>query len=146
MFRFLHGIGVKRFKNLARNFKENGLSPRIHCNTWKVPHNALSFSSTQFFVKFVFNYAKQHALLLPGRVPGYSRSDLQLLPSSVSKRAIWRVYHVAAEANGFIHKRTHTHTQPRTLRRTHKGTHICTDTRTLADTHTCTQYRQWSTE
>ena len=103
MFRFLHGIGVKRFKNLARNFKENGLTPRIHGNTRKVPHNALSFSSIQFFVKFVFNYAEQHALLLPGRVPGYSRSDLQLLPSSVSKQAIWRVYHAAAEANGSIH-------------------------------------------
>ena len=60
----------------------------IHGNTRKVPHNALSISSTQFF-KFVFNYAEQHALLLPGRVPRYSCSGLHLLPSSVSKRGIW---------------------------------------------------------
>ena len=89
MFNFLHGIGIKRLKNLAASFKENGLSPRTHGNVKKLPHNTLSFSSTEFFVRFIFNYAEQHTLLLPGRVPGYSRSDLQLLPSSDTKRAIW---------------------------------------------------------
>ena len=103
MFLFLHGIGKKRLENLAASFRDHGLSPRTHGNAKKLPHNALSFSSTQFFVKFVFNYAEQHALLLPGRVPGYSRSDIQLLPSSVSKRAIWRVYQSAAEADGTVH-------------------------------------------
>lgn len=93
----------------ARNFKENDLTPCIHGNTRKVPHSALSLSSTRFFY-FVFNYAKQHALLLSGRVPRYSCSGLHLLPSSVSKRAIWRVYHIATatEANGSIHSVAHT--------------------------------------
>ena len=36
-----------------------------------------------------------HGLLLPGRVPGYSRTDIKLLPSSVSKRGIWKVYQEA---------------------------------------------------
>lgn len=45
----------------------------------------------------------QHTLLLPGRVPGYSRSDIKLLPSSVSKRGIWRVYHLTAEEKERIH-------------------------------------------
>ena len=27
------------------------------------------------------NYAKERAILLPGRMPGYKRSDMQLLPS-----------------------------------------------------------------
>ena len=102
-FLFLHGIGMKRLKNLAASFKCTGLQPRTHGNTSRLPHNALSFSSTQFFVRFMFNYAEQHALLLPGRVPEYRRSDLQLLPSSVSKRAIWRTYNSAAEADGTIH-------------------------------------------
>ena len=34
---------------------------------------------------------------VPGRVPGYSRSDLKLLPSSTSKKGIWKVYRTAAE-------------------------------------------------
>lgn len=41
---------------------------------------------------FLSNYSELHGLLLPGRVPGYSRSDIKLLPSSVSKRGIWTTY------------------------------------------------------
>ena len=74
-FLFLHGIGMKRLKNLAASFKCTRHQPRAHGNTSILPYNALSFSSTQFFVRFMFNYAKQHALLFPGRVPEYRRSD-----------------------------------------------------------------------
>ena len=102
-FLFLHGTGVRRLKSLAASFECTGLQPRAHGNASRLPHNALFFASTQFFVRFMFNYAEQHALLLPGGVPGYSRSNLQLLPSGVSRRAIWRTYHSAAEANGTIH-------------------------------------------
>ena len=98
MFRFLHGVGSKRLKNLTRSLKENGLTPRVHGNSKRKPSNALSYSSTEFVVRFLFSYAEQHALLLPGRIPSYSRCDIQLLPSSVSKRTVWRVYHEAAEA------------------------------------------------
>ena len=91
MFRFLYGIGTKRLKNLMRSLKENGLAPRVHGNTKRRPKHALPFSSTEYVVRFLFTYAKQHALLLPRRVPGYSRSDIQPLPSSMSKRAVWSV-------------------------------------------------------
>jgi hypothetical protein len=103
MFRFLHGIGEKRLKNLTKSVKCNGLCPRVHGNTNKRPRHSLSFTSTEYVVRFLFSYAEQHALLLPGRIPGYSRDDLQLLPSSVSKRAVWKVYHDAAEADRTIH-------------------------------------------
>jgi hypothetical protein len=103
MFRFLHGIGEKRLKNLTQSLKRNGISPRVHGNSKRKPKHALPFSSIEYVVRFLFNYAEQHALLLPGRVPGYSRSDIQLLPSSASKRAIWRVYRDAAEEEGTVH-------------------------------------------
>lgn len=48
-------------------------------------------------VRFLLSYAEQNALLLPGPIPGYSRSDIQLLSSSISKRGIWKTYHSAAE-------------------------------------------------
>ena len=88
MFRFLHGIGEKRLKNLTKSLKQNGLRPRVHGNTKKRPEHALSFSTTEYVVRFLLCYAEQHALLLPGRMPGYSRDDLQLLPSSTSKRGV----------------------------------------------------------
>ena len=37
-----------------------------------------------------------NAMLLPGRVPGYKDSDVKLLPSITTKRAIWELYLQAA--------------------------------------------------
>ena len=59
--------------------------------------------STEYVVRFLINYAKQHALLLPGRIPGYSRSDIKLLPSSVSKRTVWRTYQQASDDEPNVH-------------------------------------------
>lgn len=99
MFQFLHCIGKKRMGNLMISMKENGLAPRVHGNRCRKPKYALTFHSTEYVVRFLFNYAEQHALLLRGRVPGYSHTDIQLLPSSTTKRAIWRLYTAAAELN-----------------------------------------------
>ena len=103
MFQFIHTIGEKRMRNLMGNVRENGLTPRVHGNVKRRPKHALSLASTEYVMRFLHSYAEQHALLLPGRIPGYSRTDLQLLPSSVSKRAVWRVYHEAAENVNTIH-------------------------------------------
>ena len=96
MFRFLHNIGDTRYKNLKKSLRSHGLATRSHGNIKRSPAHALSLSATEFVIRFVMNYAEQHALLLPGRVPGYSRSDIRLLPSSVSKRGIWKVYQTVA--------------------------------------------------
>ena len=42
-------------------------------------------------------------MLLPGCVPGYSRTDIKLLPSSTSKKRIWRVYQEAAQQDPSVH-------------------------------------------
>ena len=39
-----------------------------------------------------------NAMVLPGRVPGYTRSDIQLLPSSTTKCKVWELYQQAAAA------------------------------------------------
>ena len=103
MFFFLHSIGAKRRRNLISHFIENGIAPRIHGNTGRLPNHTLPLKSTEYVVQFLLNYSEENALLLPGRVPGYSRSDLKLLPSSVSKRGIWRIYHSAASLEDNIH-------------------------------------------
>lgn len=95
-FQFLHTIGKKRRRNLMANIKENGLTPRVHGNVKRIPKHALSLQSTEYILRFLHSYAEQHALLLPGWIPGYTRTDIQLLPSSESKRAVWRVYCEAA--------------------------------------------------
>lgn len=102
-FRFLHAIGETRLDNLTKSLRQNGLTPRIHGNTSKRPKHSLSFESTEYVVRFLLSYVEQNGLLLPGRIPGYSRTDIKLLPSSVSKRGIWNAYCQAATSNEDVH-------------------------------------------
>ena len=99
---FLHEIGRTRLKNLKKSVQTNGLVSQSHGNKKHTPHNATSLSSTEFFVRFLLNYAEQNGILLPGRGPWYSRSDIKLLPSSVSKRTVWRVYEAATQEDNTI--------------------------------------------
>ena len=91
-FLFLHTILEKRFKNLKSRLVVHGLSPRMHGNTRRVPANTISFADTQQVVHYISTYAEAHPILLPGRIPGYKRSDLQLLPSNTTKRNVWLLY------------------------------------------------------
>lgn len=65
---------------------------RTHGNSHRLPHNSVSAAVEQYVVNYLFNYAEDHAILLPGRVPGYKDCDRQLLPSSTTKRAVWQTY------------------------------------------------------
>ena len=63
------------------------------------PRHTLRLSDIEYAVSFVKNYAKDNAILLPGRIPGYKRDDVVLLPSSTTKTAtaVWNLYRTAAE-------------------------------------------------
>ena len=91
-FLFLHTISEKRFKNLKSSILLNGLSPRMHGNTRCALANTISFADTQQVVQYITTYAEAHAILLSGRIPGYKRSDLQLLPSNTTMRNVWLLY------------------------------------------------------
>ena len=56
------------------------------------PHNRTKLSDIKLVVHYILNYAEAHAILLPGRVPGFKRDDIQLLPSAVTKREVWIAY------------------------------------------------------
>lgn len=43
-------------------------------------------------VQFVTNYADSNALVLPGRVPGFKKDDIKLLPSSHTKVRVYEAY------------------------------------------------------
>ena len=92
--------GTKRMKNLTESFKSNGLVPRTRGNTRRLPKHTLSYETQKSVVTFLFNFSSQNSLVLPGRVPGFSKTDIRLLPSSLSKRAIWRQYKEATESVG----------------------------------------------
>lgn len=97
-FLFLHGIGKFAFTAIKKSCREDCLVPRIHGNTKRAPVNALSYEELTCVVSFIRNYSEDHAIQLPGRIPGYKRSDLQLLPCSTTKRSVWLQYHQAMRA------------------------------------------------
>ena len=102
-FLFLHNIGYFTFKALRRSCREVGLVPRVHGNARRLPPNALTYESIKHVVSFIENYAEDHAILLPGRIPGYKRSDLQLLPCSTTKRSVWNICCSATTTISHVH-------------------------------------------
>lgn len=92
MFLVFHGVSKNKFRHIAQSLHVHGIQPRIHGNTKRLPKNTLSMASVQHTLLFLLNYSEQHGVLLPGRVPGYSRDDVRLLPSSSSRRTIHKIY------------------------------------------------------
>ena len=92
---FLHTIGRSKFEAIKASFESNGLCPRKR--PYVKPRRALRLSDIEYIVSFVRNYAEDNAILLPGRIPGYKRDHVVLLPSSTTKSAVWNLYHAAAE-------------------------------------------------
>lgn len=81
-------LGKDRFNALKVHYILIGLNARQHGNYNRLPYNTLSIDVTRKVVRFLQNYSENHAILLPGRIPGYKRDDLQLLPSSTTKKVI----------------------------------------------------------
>ena len=89
---FAHGVGEKRYRNLCKHFDANGVTPRIHKNTKKVPHNAYSAEEEKQVVTFIQNFADCHAMPLPGRMPNMKDYSVMMLPSDMTKSGIWKNY------------------------------------------------------
>lgn len=84
----LTALGKERFLAIKAHYLATGLTTRVHKNTKRLPKNTLSIVDVRNFVRFLRSYAELNGMLLPGRVPGYKRDDLQLLPSSTTKKVI----------------------------------------------------------
>ena len=68
------------------HYQVTGLEARLHGNIKRQPSNTLTCQETDTAVRFIKSYARANSILLPGRIPGYKRDDLQLLPSSTTKK------------------------------------------------------------
>ena len=98
VFVFLHAMSERVFKAIKQSWMAGGLCPRVRAKV--LPHNTTKLSDIKGVVRFILQYAVDHVILLPGRIPGYKRDDLQLLPSSTTKRQVWEAYHQAATLSG----------------------------------------------
>ena len=102
MVNFLFSISKDKLSACQKWYKKNGPTPRRkQGGGWRACARSLSLDDINRIYHFIDNYAEQHALALPGRVPGYKRSDLRLLPSDSTKAGIWRnAYKPATVAAG----------------------------------------------
>ena len=92
-FLFLHTIGLRRYEALKDHVREFGVTPRKHKLCKKQPANAFSLEDTKRIVTFIVNYAERQAVSLPGRIPGFKRDDILVLPCSQKKKEVWQLYH-----------------------------------------------------
>ena len=92
----LHDIGDFHLKAIRAQYVSEGLVPRVHGHTGCVSPNALVLDEVKGIITFVMQYVETNAILLPGRIPGYKRDDIKLLPSSCTKRAVWVLYQESA--------------------------------------------------
>ena len=57
----------------------------------------LTFQDIQQIMAFITTFAEEFAIMLPGRIPGFKRYDIKLLPLHETKRSVWRKYKRAME-------------------------------------------------
>ena len=92
-------IGKHQLDAIIKHYKQNGLVPRTKTSGKHNPKK-LKFEEVEKVKTYLANYASAHALTLPGRIPGFKRSDILLLPSSHTKSFVYKAYKSAAESQG----------------------------------------------
>ena len=99
-FLHLYGLGYSRFHRLKEHYKQHGLFPRTHGNSKRLPSNTFPQRVTENVHNFLTNYVEENAIVLPGRIPGFKRDDVQVLSSNETKISVWRVYTDTCKASG----------------------------------------------
>ena len=80
------------YARAKEQYLKNGLQPIGHGNTKRLPSHGFTTDDLCQITTFLSNYSEANAILLPGRIPGYKRSDLQLLPTHTTKRNVWKSF------------------------------------------------------
>ncbi|XP_034779473.2 uncharacterized protein LOC117405962 [Acipenser ruthenus] len=101
-FKFLHCISQDKLTALLKHYKQFGLVPRYKKSGGRQATDVrlLTHADITEVVAFIVNFAEDHAMVLPGRVPRFNQFDIKLLPSNHTKASIWRKYNTAMEAAG----------------------------------------------
>lgn len=96
-------ISLNKLKALVHHYKEHGIAQRQRKSGGRRSNTrSLSYDDIKAVVTFISNFAEEHALVLPGRVPGFKRADVKLLPSSETKSSVWRKYKSSVELLGIL--------------------------------------------
>ena len=70
-FVFQHTMSIARLKAIKHHELENRMCPRGRAKV--LPHNPTKLSDIKNVVRYILQYTEDHAIHLPGRIPGYKR-------------------------------------------------------------------------
>jgi len=94
-------ISQDRLSSLQKWYKAEGLVPKEKKSGGRANNRrSLVIDDVKRVVQFVIGYAHDHALVLPGRVPGFKREDIKLLPSSHGKGKVYASYRDSLKDSG----------------------------------------------
>ena len=105
-----HTTGKDRFMNFKASFLASELTTRQHGNSRRLLKHALKLDEVKNLVTPVTNYTEKNAILLPGHIPGYKQDDLQLLPSSTTKK-VKSFLDLCCTLHSYMHAHTNHHIQ-----------------------------------
>ena len=96
-FLFLINISKTKLQNLRQHYNQEGLQSRRHGNVGRAPPNSHLFETREIVKNFIENYADNHDVILPGRIPGYRDASIVLLSSAETKLNVYRFYKECCE-------------------------------------------------
>ncbi|KAL5011076.1 hypothetical protein ScPMuIL_005159 [Solemya velum] len=97
---FISSISKDRLSALLQWYKQEGLTPKgKKTGGRKNNTNSLSMDDVKRVLMFLHSYAENNALL-PGKVPGFKRDDVKLLPSSHTHVHVYTQYTLSFEGTG----------------------------------------------
>jgi len=88
MFLFFLSISKEKLQKIGKHYANHGLTARRHGNCGKAPSNSHSFETRRHVKEFIQNYADDHGVCLPGRIPGHRDESITLISSADSKKCV----------------------------------------------------------
>ena len=100
-FLFFTNISKTKLQNLRVHYNQEGLQSRRHGNVGRAPPNSHSFETRQTVKTFIENFADNHGVILPGRIPSYRDQSIILLSSAETKLNVYGFYKECCSKSGF---------------------------------------------
>jgi len=96
-FRLLFGLSNGRLASLCNHLKQNGIVCRVHGNSNRLPHNALTNVQKKLVTQWIHEYSEREGEPSPGRVrEGVIREDgLIYLPAHLTIVEIYKVFELS---------------------------------------------------
>ena len=94
-------ISKDKLTSTVKFYNEFGVAPRMKRGGGRRANKkVLVHEDVERIVRFIQNFADSSAMPLPGRIPGFKRADIRMLPTTETKSFVWRKYKASMSETG----------------------------------------------